>query len=135
VTRCLLDTNICIELLRAGSPAMLARMREHEIDAIAISAITLAELNCGVAKSSRPEHHASLLAQFCAAIGVLPFDHLAAETYGRVRANLERAGTPIGPLDTLIASHALSLGLTVVTNNVREFQRVAGLRVENWLES
>jgi tRNA(fMet)-specific endonuclease VapC len=83
VTRYLLDTNICIELLRAGSPAMLARMREHEIDAIAISAITLAELNCGVAKSSRPEHHASLLAQFCAAIDVLPFDHLAAETYGR----------------------------------------------------
>ncbi len=133
MTRFLLDTNVCIELLRAGSPAMLDRMRRHEIDEIAISTITLAELQYGAKKSRRPAHHAILIAQFCAAIGILPFDHLAAETYGAVRATLEKAGTPIGPLDTLIAAHALATGLTVVTNNEREFGRVEGLRVENWL--
>jgi tRNA(fMet)-specific endonuclease VapC len=129
----LLDTSICIELLRAGSAPALARMRKHDIDEIAISTITLAELQYGVARSARPAHHAQLLARFCAAIGILPFDHIAAETYGRVRAALEHAGTPIGPLDSLIAAHALAAGLTLVTNNEREFHRVAGLRIENWL--
>jgi tRNA(fMet)-specific endonuclease VapC len=74
-----------------------------------------------------------LLAEFCAPLAILPFGELAAETYGRVRAELERAGTPIGPLDTLIASHALSHQLTLITNNDREFRQVAGLSVENWL--
>lgn len=73
------------------------------------------------------------MAQFCAPLAILPFDNIAAETYGRVRAGLERMGTPIGPLDALIASHALSLRLTLVTNNEGEFRRVADLRVENWL--
>jgi tRNA(fMet)-specific endonuclease VapC len=129
----LLDTNICIELLRAGSPIALVRMRRHDIDEIAISTITLAELQYGVAKSARPAHHAQLLAQFCAAIGILPFDSFAAETYGMLRTSLEKTGMPIGPLDTLIASHALAADLTLVTNNEREFRRVAGLKIKNWL--
>ena len=133
--RFMLDTNICIELLRAGSSKMLVRLQQYEVDQIVISSITMAQLQYGVAKSSRPAHHEMLLAQFCAPIAVFPFDHIAAETYGAVRGALERAGTPIGPLDTLIASHALGLGLTLVTNNEREFQRVSNLRVENWLAS
>jgi tRNA(fMet)-specific endonuclease VapC len=135
VTRFLFDTNICIQLLRAGSRKTLARVRRYDLDEIAISSITLAELQYGVAKSARPAHHELLLAQFCAPIAILAFDHVAAETYGRVRAALERAGTPIGPLDTLIASHALALGLMLVTTNEREFERVEGLRVENWTRS
>jgi tRNA(fMet)-specific endonuclease VapC len=133
-TRFLLDTNICVELLRAGSKT-LARLRRHEIDELAISSITLAELQYGAAKSARPAHHQLLLAQFCAPIAILAFDHVAAETYGLVRAALERAGTPIGPLETLIASHALALQLTLVTSNEREFRRVEGLKVQNWMRS
>ena len=133
MTRFMLDTNICVELLRGRAPGLLKRLRQFEIDEIAISSITLAELQYGVAKSARPARHAVLLAKFCAPLGILPFDSIAAETCGRVRAALEHTGTPIGPLDTLIASHALAVGVTLVTNNEREFRRVAGLRVENWL--
>ncbi len=82
-----------------------------------------------------PARNAVLLAEFCAPLEILPFDSRAAETYGSVRKALERDGTPIGPLDTLIASHAMSLAMTLVTNNQREFRRVVGLKVENWLAS
>jgi tRNA(fMet)-specific endonuclease VapC len=129
----MLDTNVCIELLRGRAPGVLERLRQFEIDEIGISSITLAELQYGVAKSKSPSRHEVMLAEFCAPLAILPFDNIAAETYGLVRAALERTGTPIGPLDTLIASHALSLGVTLVTNNEREYLRVAGLHVENWL--
>jgi len=132
--RFMLDTNICVELLRGRAPGLLERLRQFEIDEVGISSITLAELQYGVAKSSRPARHEALLAEFCAPLAITPFDHLAAETYGHVRVELERAGTPIGPLDTLIASHALALDVTLVTNNEREFNRVSGLLVENWLK-
>ena len=135
MTRFMLDTNICIELLRTGSSKILARMRRYDIDQISISSIALAELQFGAEKSGRPLYHKLLLAQFCAPIAVLPFDHIAAECYGMVRTALERKGTPIGPLDTLIASHALALGVTLITNNERDFRRVAGLRIENWSKS
>ncbi|MCA9310060.1 MAG: type II toxin-antitoxin system VapC family toxin [Phycisphaerales bacterium] len=135
MTRFLLDTNTCIDLLRGRGNAIAERMRGHDPDAIAISSITLAELQFGAAKSSRPAHHESLLIGFCAPLAILPFDDRAAESYGRTRRALEMAGTPIGPLDTLIAAHALSLHLTLVTDNTREFERIAGLRVENWSRS
>lgn len=135
MTRFMLDTNICIELMRGCTPGLLERLRRFEIDEIGISSITLAELQYGVAKSARPAKHEGLLAEFCAPLAIMPFDHLAAETYGQVRAELEHAGTPIGPLDTLIASHAKALGVTLVTNNEREFCRVSGLKVENWLRN
>lgn len=129
----MLDTDICIELIRGRAPAVFERLKEHAVDAVAISSITLAELQYGVARSARPQKHALLLAQFCAPLAILSFDHQAAEAYGTLRTALEKAGTPIGPLDTLIAAHALSLSSTLVTNNQREYRRVSGLHVENWL--
>jgi tRNA(fMet)-specific endonuclease VapC len=131
--RYLLDTNICVELIRGRAPAVFARLRRVAVDAVGISSITLAELQYGVAKSSNPARHEVLLTEFLAPLAVLPFDQLAAVSYGEVRAALERAGTPIGPLDTLIAGHALSREVTLVTNNQRAFARVPGLHVENWL--
>jgi tRNA(fMet)-specific endonuclease VapC len=131
----MLDTNTCIGLLRGGTARVASRMQEHEIDEIAISSITLAELQYGAAKSARPVHHATLLVEFCAPLAILPFDDRAGHTYGRVRTELDRAGTPIGPLDTLIAAHALAERVTLVTNNEREFSRIVGLLVENWIRS
>jgi tRNA(fMet)-specific endonuclease VapC len=134
VIRCLLDTNICIELIRGRAPAVLARLRRRKIGTIGISAITLAELQYGAAKSSDPPRNTVALAHFCAPLEIRPFDYEAASSYGEIRTVLERAGTPIGSLDTLIAAHALALNVAVVTNNEREFRRVPGLRVENWLK-
>jgi len=130
--RFMLDMDICIDLLRGQATELFKRLQQFEIDEIAISSITLAELQYGVERSSQPTKHEQILAQFCAPLCILLFDTLAAETYGRVRKDLEQAGTPIGPLDTLIVSHALSQNLTLVTHNEREFSRVAGLKVENW---
>jgi tRNA(fMet)-specific endonuclease VapC len=129
----MLDTNVCVELIRGRAPGVFDRLRRHRVDEVAMSSITLAELQYGVAKSARPGGNAVLLVEFCAPLALLDFDSRAAETYGIMRATLERAGTPIGPLDSLIAAHALSLGVTLVTNNQREFRRVGGLRIENWV--
>ena len=130
----LLDTNICIYLIKRRPEAVQVRLRELDIAMVAVSSITVAELQYGVAKSARPDQNALALAAFLAPIGVEAFDDGAAAAYGPVRAALERAGTPIGSLDLLIAAHALTLGRTLVTNNAREFNRVAGLKVENWAE-
>lgn len=129
----MLDTSACVELIRGRAPQVFQRLRKLAVDEVGISSITLAELQYGVAKSSSPTRHRELLAKFLAPLAVLPFDDAAAETYGEVRAALEREGTPIGPLDTLIASHAVSLKTTLLTSNEREFRRVSGLRVGNWL--
>jgi tRNA(fMet)-specific endonuclease VapC len=131
----MLDTDICIALIKRRPPELIAKLKKHKPGEVAISSITLAELHFGVSKSAQPEKNRAALDQFLLPLEVLSFDDISAECYGHVRATLESAGTPIGPLDTLIASHALSLSATVVTNNVREFSRVRGLRVQNWLES
>lgn len=131
----LLDTNICIYLIKRKPEQVLRRLRAVEIERVALSAVTVAELQYGVAKSGRVEQNALALAAFLAPLSVEPFDDDAAAVYGTVRADLERAGTPIGSMDMLIAAHALALGRTVVTNNAREFERVAGLSVENWAET
>jgi len=128
----LLDTDICIDLLRRRRMKLFERLQAHEPEQIAISAITLAELCYGAARSARPQHHADLIARFCAPLGILPFDEAAAQAYAGTRAELERRGKPIGPLDTLIAAHALSRGLTLVTQNQRGFQRVPGLTIAAW---
>lgn len=133
MTRYLLDTSICVELIRRPTTRLLAQFVRHPPQALAISAITLAELDCGVAKSSDPASAAAGLRDFLIPICVEVFDFEAAGAYGEIRAELERAGTPIGPLDTLIAAHALALGVPLVTKNEQEFRRVAGLRVENWV--
>lgn len=131
--RCLLDTDICIELLRGRAAAVYRKLRRQPLDSVGLSAITWAELQYGAARSARPNYHQELLTQFCAPLALLPFDTDAAMTYGRVRAELAAAGTPIGPLDMLIAAHALARDAILITNNEREFGRVAGLKVENWL--
>jgi len=130
----LLDTNICIYLIKMQPQRVLARLRALDITSVAVSSITVAELQYGVAKSARAEQNALALASFLAPLSVRAFDDAAAATYGTVRAKLERAGTPIGSMDLLIAAHALTLNGTLVTNNVREFGRVEGLRLENWAD-
>ena len=130
----MLDTDTCIALIKRRSADLIAKLKKHKPGEVAISSITLAELHFGVSKSAQPEKNRAALDQFLLPLEVLAFDDAAAESYGRVRAALEMEGRPIGPLDTLIAGHALSINGTVVTNNVREFSRVRGLRLENWIE-
>lgn len=130
----LLDTNICIYLIKKKPQHVMERLRRIDIDTVSVSSITVAELQYGVAKSAHPEQNGLALAAFLAPLTVEPFGDAAAAAYGTVRADLERAGTPIGSLDMLIASHALALDRTVVTNNTREFQRVVALKMENWVE-
>jgi tRNA(fMet)-specific endonuclease VapC len=132
--RYLLDTNICIEAIRGKSRSLIARIIAHEIGAMAISTITLAELEYGVAHSAHIEQNTLALMEFTAPLEVLPFTSAAASSYGPIRAELQRAGQVIGPLDMLIAAHAVALGYTLVTNNIKEFKRVPGLELENWVE-
>ena len=128
----LLDTNIYVLLIRQKSPSILAHLTTYGIVDVGISSITAAELQYGVHKSSQVHQNQQALDQFLLPLTILPFDAAAALSYGQIRADLERRGLPIGSLDTLIAAHALSAQLTLVTNNVREFSRVAGLKIEDW---
>ena len=128
----LLDTNACIRLLNGTSPKLVARMRASDPSHIALSAVVKAELLYGARKSSRPADNLRLLERFFAPLASLPFDDACADRYGVVRAELEAAGTPIGPNDLMIAATALANGATLVTNNAREFSRVAGLHLEDW---
>ncbi|ACV57650.1 type II toxin-antitoxin system tRNA(fMet)-specific endonuclease VapC [Alicyclobacillus acidocaldarius] len=132
--RYLLDTNMCIYLINRRNPALIERFRQYRTGDIGVSVITVAELMYGIAKSRHPERNRAALSVFLLPLEIAPFDERAAFHYGRIRAQLESEGQPIGAMDTLIAAHALSLDVTVVTRNVREFQRVRGLRVENWFE-
>jgi tRNA(fMet)-specific endonuclease VapC len=128
----MLDTDICIYMIKENPPAVHDRLKRTSPADICISAITLSELEYGAFKSSRPDQNRGKLAEFLGPLQVAPYDAMAAAEYGRVRAALERQGTMIGPLDTLIAAHALSLRSTLVTNNETEFARVPRLRVQNW---
>jgi tRNA(fMet)-specific endonuclease VapC len=122
----LMDTCICIDIIRGTVPNVIERFRNLDLS---ISSVTLAELEYGVHRSSNPPKNASALRRFCAGIVVQPFDAKAASVYGRIRTDLASKGTPIGPMDTLIAAHALALNAILITNNVKEFQRVQGLRI------
>lgn len=128
----LLDTNTCIYLIRQRSPEALSRFEEFEVGEIGVSVITVSELCYGVHKSARPERNRAALEQFLLPLEVTGLGEEAAKDYGRIRAALEKQGTQIGPLDTLIAAHAASLGAALVTSNTREFERVPGLKVEDW---
>jgi len=130
--RVMLDTNTCIFAIN-NNAAVRARFIAEYPYGLSISAITEAELWFGVENSAASEKNAETLRAFLATVDIIPFDTLAAAEYGRVRVKLRRAGTPIGDRDTLIASHAKALGLTLVTNNIREFQRVEDLSVEDWM--
>jgi tRNA(fMet)-specific endonuclease VapC len=131
--KCMLDTNICIYLIKQKPVVVLERFRQTDISEISISSITLSELFYGVSKSSKPEQNLMALTQFAAPLEILPFGGEAAQYYGDLRAHLEIKGTPIGSLDMLIAAHAISLSSTLVTNNEKEFNRVPNLKIENWV--
>lgn len=128
----LLDTNICIYIINAKPAHVLARFRREVIGDIGISAITAAELAYGVAKSGSARNRTAL-EKFLVPLEIAAFNADAWWRYGDIRADLERRGQPIGSLDTLIAAHAMALNTTLVTNNMMEFSRVPGLRVENWV--
>jgi tRNA(fMet)-specific endonuclease VapC len=130
----LLDTNICIHVINARPPAVLERFRQHRMGEIGVCSVVAAELAYGVAKSGSTRNRQAL-EMFLAPLVILPFDEAAVWVYGDLRAELERKGTPIGSLDTMIAAHALSQQSTLVTNNTREFARVPGLALENWVQS
>lgn len=128
----LLDTNICVFLIKEKSPILMQRFQEHQVGDIGISTITIAELQYGIAKSQFPQKNQQALAQFLIPLVIAEFDELAAHKYGEVRTALEAKGTPIGSLDMLIAAHALASNAAVVTNNTKEFNRVQDLEVVDW---
>ena len=129
----LLDTNICIYAQKRNA-AILSHIKEAWQDGIAISAITLAELEYGVQHSGAPERNAIALATFLSIVEVLPFDSSAAIEYGDICSTLRKNGITIGTMDMLIAAHGRSEKLTVVTHNTREFERVDGLQLADWYE-
>lgn len=128
----LLDTNICIYIIKKKPEIVLEKFKTFHLGIIGISTITLAELQYGIRKSSNPDKNLMALNQFLIPLEIIDFDYKATIEYGLIRTELEKKGTPIGPLDTLIGAHALSLGLTIVTNNKKEFERIEGLKIENW---
>ncbi len=131
--RFMLDTNICIYVIKKKPLDVFQKFSEHPVGEIGLSSVTVAELSFGVLKSQNPEKNQSALEDFLLPLTILDFDYNAAMVYGTIRATLEKQGTPIGPLDMLIAAHAKSLDITLVTNNTREFARVPELKFENWV--
>jgi tRNA(fMet)-specific endonuclease VapC len=130
--RVLLDTNICIYIIEQRPASVLKKFASYPVGDIGISVITLAELEYGVSKSGQPARNRKALDLFVSPLEVVAFDRRATAAYGKIRALLEKKGRPIGSMDLLIAAHALSLDVRLATNNVREFKRVPGLRVETW---
>ena len=131
----MLDTDICIFILRRSSPALLARIQTVPLDEQAISVVTLAELQYGVQVSSKKKANQAAVDALVRHLTVLAWPADAAAHYAEIRADLKKKGQSIGSNDLLIAAHARSAGATVVTNNVKEFGRVKGLKVENWLKT
>ena len=131
----LLDTNICIYIINKKPATVLKRIQTKRPDQVAISTITQAELEYGLARSRFPERNRAALLQFLFPFQLLDFDQLAAVQYGTIRSDLESKGRPIGAMDLLIAAQAVSRNLVLVTNNEKEFGRVEGLKVENWVSS
>lgn len=128
----MLDTNICIELIRRRSPNLVKRLTSLKVGDVGVSAITVAELHHGVSKSQSPEQNLAALEQFLLPLAIADFGFDAATAYGPICAWLERKGTPIVSMDLLIAAQAVSLDVTLVTNNVKEFTRIPQLDVEDW---
>lgn len=130
----MLDTNVIIDMARKkpNCKVILDSMLKHKPEDMCLSAISYAELCTGIEKSGNSERNKLALSYLLTNIDILPFMSEDAEVYGRVRANLESRGTPIGDMDTLIAAHALAWGLTVITHNTKDFARVEGLKIEDW---
>ena len=132
--RYMLDTNICIYVIKHKPEKVFQKLENIDPRDVCISSVTYAELICGVEKSSEVDRNRVALSLLLSNIEIVSFDVDAANAYGKIRADLESKGTPIGPLDTMIAGHAVSLGCTIVTNNTREFSRVNDLKIDNWAE-
>ena len=132
--RHMLDTNICIYVIKHKPEKVFQKLESIDPRDVCISSVTYAELICGVEKSSEVDRNRVALSLLLSNIEIVSFDVDAANAYGKIRADLESKGTPIGPLDTMIAGHAVSLGCTIVTNNTREFSRVNDLKIDNWAE-
>ncbi|MHC4443812.1 MAG: type II toxin-antitoxin system tRNA(fMet)-specific endonuclease VapC [Planctomycetota bacterium] len=130
----MLDTNICIYIIKEKPRKVLNRLQKTKVSDVCISSITLSELEYGVQKSSHKEQNKIALTEFAAPLEVVDYNDLAAKEYGEIRASLEQVGRTLGALDTLIAAHARALKVTLVTNNEREFKRVADLKLENWVK-
>lgn len=130
----MLDTNICIYMIKQKPRQVIEKLKSMNKSDLCISSITYSELLYGVEKSLNVAKNLLALTMFLSNIEILPYDENASLDYGFIRANLEKKGKPIGPLDLLIAAHAKSLKMTLVTNNVKEFERVKGLDIENWIK-
>jgi len=128
----MLDTNICVYIIKQKPVKVLERFTQYSPGDILISSITVAELRYGAEKSLHVLQNHEALSGFIVPLEIAAFDEKAADEYGRVRAMLEKKGHPIGSMDMIIGAHALSLGVTLVTNNTKEFKRIRGLKVENW---
>jgi len=129
----LLDTNICIYIIKRKPSQVLKKFRTFKINDLGISSITLAELAFGVQLSHYPEKNQEALNEFLSPLEIIPFDDRAAFSYGEIRAFLQQRGLKIGAMDMLIAAQAKSLSIPLVTNNLKEFKRILGLRLENWV--
>jgi tRNA(fMet)-specific endonuclease VapC len=128
----MLDTNICIYIIKRKPESVLKHFLDYRVGDVGISSITLSELRYGVAKSKYKEKNAKALEEFTIPLEIVSFDEAAALAYGEIRSALEAAGSPIGAMDMLIAAHAVSLGVQLVTNNTREFSRIPGLALLDW---
>lgn len=128
----MLDTNIVIYTIKNRPAPVRETFKKHE-NQMCLSAVTLGELIYGAERSSQPERNLADIESLVSRLEVTPFEHHAAEHFGQLRAELYRIGQPIGPYDLMIAGHARALGLILVTNNMKEFERVPGLRIENWV--
>jgi tRNA(fMet)-specific endonuclease VapC len=131
----MLDTDTCIAIIKGKPPSVLKKLRGKSVGQVGISSITLGELAFGAAKSGRRDESRAALAEFLLALELASFDSDAASSYGQVRESLEKRGTPIGPLDTLIGAHAVALDVVLVTHNTREFGQLDTLRLEDWTSS
>ena len=128
----LIDTNICIYIINKRPAAVIRKFKQFELGEIGISTITVSELQYGVAKSTYRKKNEVRLEEFLAPLEILTYDQTAARVYGDIRFQLEKRGRPIGPLDLLIAAHAISQDLVLITNNDKEFKRIKKLQIENW---
>ncbi len=131
--RYMLDTNICITLIKQKPPQVIQRLQSLRLSEVCLSSISLADLEYGVENSQRPDQNRWALTEFLAPLDILPFDDGAAKSYGVVRHHLKISGKMIGAMDMLIAAHAIALGATLVTNNIKEFKQVKILSVQNWV--
>jgi tRNA(fMet)-specific endonuclease VapC len=130
----LIDTNICIYIMNKRPSDVISRFKKTDVGMIRISSITVSELQYGVSKSNYKNQNLKRLEEFLMPFEILAYDQMAAKYYGEIRSKLEKQGHIIGPLDLLIAAHALSKGLILVTNNEKEFKRIKSLKIENWVK-